>query len=235
MNILAIDTTSAAASAAIINEEKLLGTYTCNAKLTHLQKLIPMIEHLMVNCELSRDDLTHVAVSEGPGSFTGIRIGVSTAKALAQIKHLPMVSVPTLKSMAYNIPFYQGIVCPILDARRQQVYGAAYQWQNKQCYEIIPPGAYDIVELITKINRYEDILFLGDGMDTYKEIIVNHMGSKADFAPQYLKMQNAASVARLAYEMVSIGQQKNYLEVKPTYLRKAEAERKLEEKKREQI
>lgn len=232
MNILAIDTTSSAVSAAVANDEKLLGVYMCNDKMTHLQKLMPMIDNLIKNCEMEINDITHIAVSEGPGSFTGIRIGVSAAKALAQVNDIPVISVPALKALAYNIPFFQGLVCPVFDARRQQVYGAVYRWQNKKCNEFLAPGAYDASELLSEIEGDEKVIFLGDGADAYRDVIIKELGKKAEFAPSHLKLQNAASVAMLAYEMILEGKEKHYADVKPVYLRKAEAERKLEEKRK---
>ncbi|MCG8482396.1 MAG: tRNA (adenosine(37)-N6)-threonylcarbamoyltransferase complex dimerization subunit type 1 TsaB [Clostridia bacterium] len=234
MLILAIDTTSQAASIALINEERLIGEYTSNAKMTHLQKLMPMVEELLNKCDLSIDDIQGIAVSEGPGSFTGIRIGVSAARALAQAQDIPVVCVPTLKAMAYNLPYYSGIICPILDARRQQVYGSAYQWENHDCREVIHPSAYFIEELLEKLREYEDIVFLGDGVLPYKEQIVNVLGEKANFAPSYNKYQKASSVGQLGLELFENEEQQAYYEVKPNYQRKSEAERNLEKKRQDE-
>lgn len=231
MIILAIETTSSAASVALIDEYKLIGEYTSNAKLTHLQKLMPMIDHLLKNCDQSIDDVNMIAVSEGPGSFTGIRIGVSAAKALAQVKDIPIVSVPTLKALAYNIPCYPGVICPILDARRQQVYTCVYQWEYDDFKEIIEPGAYEIEELTEKLKDYKDIMFIGDGIVPYKESIIHQLGDVAHFAPQYLKMQRASSVAQLGYKMYQKGWTLNCYEAKPNYFRKSEAERNLEKQR----
>ena len=122
MNILAIETTGAEASVAIINEQGQVIVETSTQKLNHLQHLMPMVEVLLEKSRLVIGDLSYIAVSEGPGSFTGIRIGVSSARALAQVLELQTISVPTLKSLAYNVPEYKGIICPIFDARRSQVY-----------------------------------------------------------------------------------------------------------------
>lgn len=232
--ILAIDTTSQAASIALINEDRLIGEYTSNAKMTHLQKLMPMVEELLNKCDLSMDDIQGIAVSEGPGSFTGIRIGVSSARALAQAKDIPIVCVPTLKAMAYNLPYYSGVLCPILDARRQQVYASAYQWENQNCKEIIEAAPYAIDELLKELDQYEDILFFGDGILPYKEHIVKALGEKAKFAPSYIKYQKASSVGQLGLELFEKEKQQAYYEAKPNYLRKSEAERNLEKKRQEE-
>ncbi len=231
MIILGIDTTSSSASVALLNEQKLIGEYTSNAKLTHLRKLMPMVDNLLKNCELSFSDIEAIGVSQGPGSFTGIRIGMSTAKALAQVRSLPIVGVPTLKALAYNIPFYPGVICPILDARRHQVYGAAFKWEQGFCKEIIKADAYAIESLTKLISGYEDILFLGDGVQAYKDSIMDKLGNAASFAPQYLAMQKSSSVAQLTYDMFSKENIKNCYEIKPDYLRKPEAERNLRKEK----
>lgn len=231
MMILAIDTTSSAASVALINEHQLIGEYTSNAKLTHLQKLMPMIEHLLNNCEVSFNDIQSIAVSQGPGSFTGIRIGVSAAKALAQVNDMPIIGVPTLKAMAYHFPSYRHIVCPILDARRHQVYSAAYIWEENKCKEMILPKAYELDPLLEKLNKLKrEVMFLGDGVKVYKEKIVSKLGNTAKFAQPYLSMQKASSVAQLGLEMAKGKQFQSCYEMKPDYLRKSEAERNLEKR-----
>ncbi len=128
MNILAIETTGAEASVAVINDEGEVFMETSDKKMSHLQNLMPMMDILLKNRGLTIGDINCIAVSEGPGSFTGIRIGVSSARALAQALGIMTVGVPTLKSFLYHVPDYRGIVCPILDARRNQVYGGAYRW-----------------------------------------------------------------------------------------------------------
>ncbi len=232
MIILGIDTTSSSASVALLDDQKLIGEYTSNARLTHLQKLMPMVDHLLLNCEMSFQDVEIIGVSQGPGSFTGIRIGVSAAKALSQVGNLPIIGVPTLKALAYNIPFYSGIVCPILDARRHQVYGAAFQWQKGICNEVIKADAYGIEALLSQLTGFEDIMFLGDGVPVYKESIMEILGDRATFAPQYLAMQKASSVAQLALKMATEGNLQNSYEMKPDYLRKSEAERNLKREKK---
>jgi len=234
MKILAIDTTSTAASVAVINEEKLIGEYTCDASLSHLEKLMPMIENMLSNCELTIKDIDCLAVSDGPGSFTGIRIGVSTARALAQTLKKPIISVSTLKAMAYNVSSYSGVICPIIDARRNQVYAAAYKWKNGECVELLEPKAYLIGNVLDMMKEHKEVMFLGDGVKVQKEKITDELGVSAKFAPQNVLMQKASSVAQLGFELAnSTSEQKEYYEIHPNYLRKTEAERNLEQKKKE--
>ena len=257
MNILAIETTGAEASVAIINEKGQVFMEASEQKLNHLQNLMPMVDVLLNKRGLTIDDVDCIAVSEGPGSFTGIRIGVSSARALAQALGLKTISVPTLKSFLYNIPEYKGIVCPIFDARRSQVYGGAFQWaenagdktesssetgHNLQAIrEVVPGDAYDLSQLLGLLetaikNMDQEITFFGDGIVPYKEQILNWQASSLNddirivFAEDDVKLQNASSVAKFALELYHKGQFKSLYDLKPVYMRKAEAERKLEEK-----
>lgn len=248
MNILAIETTGAEASVAVINEKGEVFMGASDQKLNHLQNLMPMTDILLQKCGMSIDDVDYIAVSEGPGSFTGIRIGVSTARALAQALGLETISVPTLKSFLYNVPEYRGVVCPIFDARRSQVYGGAYQWTGDGEYrEVVAGAAYDLHQLLENLEMAEQVMdsasgkpveitFFGDGITPYREQILKWQDSSLNtnirvlFAEDDVKLQKASSVARLALENFKAGKVKSLYDLKPVYMRKAEAERKLEEK-----
>src|SRR5659263_433941 len=150
MYILAIETTGAAASVALINEKGVVTSEATAERLNHLQNLMLMTEKLLGNSKLSIGDVSCIGVSEGPGSFTGIRIGVSTARALSQALNIPIISVPTLKTFVYNIDYYKGIICPIFDARRNQVYSGAYVWDEEgiNITEKMQGDAYAISEIL---------------------------------------------------------------------------------------
>lgn len=240
MNILAIETTGAEASVAVINDKGEVFMEASDQKLNHLQNLMPMVDILLEKRGMSIDDVNYIAVSEGPGSFTGIRIGVSSARALAQALGLETISVPTLKAFLYNVPEYKGILCPIFDARRSQVYGGAYRWTGSGQYtEIVAGGAYDLQELLelleAAIKPETEITFFGDGIIPYKEQIMNWQDVSLNnnicvlFAKDDVKLQKASSVAKLALEIYRSGKIKSLYDLKPVYMRKAEAERKLEE------
>ena len=239
MNILAIETTGAEASVAVINEKGEVFMEASDQKLNHLQNLMPMTDILLQKRGMLIDDVDYIAVSEGPGSFTGIRIGVSSARALAQALGRETISVPTLKSFLYNAPEYRGVVCPIFDARRNQVYGGAYQWTGDGEYrEVVDGAACDLHELLEKLEAAakDEITFFGDGITPYKEQILKWQDSSLNtnihvlFAEDDVKLQKASSVARLALENFKVGKAKSLYDLKPVYMRKAEAERKLEEK-----
>jgi tRNA threonylcarbamoyladenosine biosynthesis protein TsaB len=242
MNILAIETTGAEASVALINEKGEVFMEASDQKLNHLQNLMPLTDLLLRKCGLTIDDVTAVAASEGPGSFTGIRIGVSSARALAQALGLETIGVPTLESFLYHVPDYRGIICPIFDARRSQVYGGAYRWRGAaDSEEVVPGAAYDLSQLLELLNSAvkEDpmeITFFGDGIEAYKDQILQWQDLSSNnnirvlFAKDSIKLQKASSVAKMALELWKAGKSKNYNELKPVYMRKAEAERKLEGK-----
>lgn len=241
MNILAIETTGAEASVAVINDKGEVFMETSDQKMNHLQNLMPMVDILLMKRGMSIDDVDYIAVSEGPGSFTGIRIGVSSARALAQALDLKTISVPTLQSFLYNASDYQGIICPIFDARRSQVYGGAYRWAGDGRFiEVVPGAAYDLHEMLellaAAVQKNQEITFFGDGIIPYREQILNWQGSSLNdnirvrFAEDGIRLQKASSVARLAMEIYREGKVKSLYDLKPVYMRKAEAERKLEEK-----
>ncbi len=252
MNILAIETTGAEASVAVINEKEEVFMEASDQKLNHLQNLMPMTDILLQKRGMTIDDVDYIAVSEGPGSFTGIRIGVSSARALAQALNLETIGVPTLKSFLYNAPDYEGIICPIFDARRSQVYGGAYQWTGGGRYkEIVPGAAYDLQDMLGLLKEAVkepapesagsgsvpiEITFFGDGIMPYRDQILKwrdlslNDNIRALFAEDDVKLQKASSVARLALEIWRAGGIKSLYDLKPVYMRKAEAERKLEGK-----
>lgn len=243
MNILAIETTGAAASVAVINEKGQIFEEVCRETLNHLQFLMPMVEKVLEKSKLQINDLTAIAASEGPGSFTGIRIGVSSARALAQALKLECISVPTLKSFLFNKEEYQGIYCPIFNARRNQVYGGAYKWgDSHSIQEVVEGKAYmlsEILDLLAQVLEKEqnEVTFFGDGVEAYQSQIEEWQNSslnsniQINFADAEARYQKSSSVAKLALELYKEGKMCQFNDLRPNYMRKAEAERKLDEAK----
>lgn len=226
MYILALETTGAHASVAIINEEGKIFEKKSDSVLNHLQYLMPMTQDLLKEAALQIGDMTVIAASQGPGSFTGIRIGVSSARALAQVTGLKTIAVPTLKAFAYNMPEFEGLICPVFDARRSQVYAGAYKWADGEIEEVIKGAAYSLDEFLEKTAEHDlPRMFFGDGIKAYRDKFSNE-----EIAPEEIRLQQASSVARLAKDMYDKGMTCHYEDLKPDYMRKAEAERKLEEK-----
>ena len=227
MKILAVDTSSMVASASITDDNKLVCEITLNNKLTHSQTIMPIIDRVFKMSELTPCDIDLYAVSNGPGSFTGLRIGVTTVKGLAHAAGKPVVGVNTLEAMTYNVPFCPHIISPIMDARRGEVYNALYMFENGVLKEIEPPRAIALDDCIDELlKKGLKTVFLGDGMPIFKERLEKSMGELAAFVPQNLNQQHAAAVAEAAKNKSPI----NYGKLVPVYLRKSQAEREREER-----
>ena len=227
MKIFAVDTSSAVASAAIVDGDKLLCEFTINNGLTHSQTLMPMVREVFERSGLTADDIDLFAVSEGPGSFTGLRIGVTTVKGLAHAANKPVAAVNTLEAMCYNLPFCPYLISPIMDARRGEVYNAFYKFKNGNLEIITPPRAIPLSDCLAEIKKNgEKTVFSGDGVPVFKDEIEYALKDLALFAPQGAVMQRASSVAEAAKCKVP----QKYNELVPKYLRKSQAEREYEER-----
>lgn len=241
MKILAIDTSGPNCSVAILENDSVIGDFTIQNGITHSQNLVPMIEQVQRFTNLDLSDIDIFACSIGPGSFTGLRIGLATIKGFAISLQKKVIGVPTLLALAYNVSQFDGIVCPILDARNDNVYAALYHKQTNDNYTLIGDYISDWIDvLIQKIkqqNPSTPILFVGDGVETYQEKLVNELSSTLEnpytlaFAPAYLNGQYALSVARAAKDMASRNEYSDYHSLTPLYLKKSQAERMLEDKK----
>ncbi len=227
MRILAVDTSSTVASCAIVDGEKLLCEEILNNKLTHSETLMPMIESVLKKSELTVADIDRFVAVTGPGSFTGLRIGVSAVKALAHAAGKACVGVSTLEAMAYNLPFADSLICPIMDARRGEVYNAVYRQEGGVLKEVRPMRALSIDELLEDIKAIDEkAVFLGDGLPVFKDKIAEILGDKAIFAPANVNAQRASSAAVSGINKEEL----HYSRLSPVYLRKSQAEREREER-----
>jgi tRNA threonylcarbamoyladenosine biosynthesis protein TsaB len=234
MKILALDTSSIVATCAVLDENKLLAEYILSHKMTHSQKLMPIVQEVLNSCQLKPKDIDVFAVAKGPGSFTGLRIGIATAKGLAHAADKPVVGIPTLEALAFNMPFCEGIVVPIMDARRNRVYTGIYKWELGNFYRIKEDMAVELWELINILKeRSERIVFNGDGTLVYKEKLVEALGDRVMFSPASTNMARASSVAQLALIRAKAGKLESYFDLVPDYLRKSQAEREYEERIKE--
>lgn len=228
MKILAVDTSGMTASVAIAEDEKTIAQFSMNHKRTHSEKLLPMIDHMLKTALWDMAEIDLFVVAKGPGSFTGLRIGIATVKALAHAGNKPVVAVSTLDSLAENCFVQdQTLVCPILDARRSQVYCAVYGNEEK----IRNDCAIPLAELLAFLNGRKT-LFLGDGVDVHRETIQKELGENALFQPEQFRYQNAASLARVGIKAFRDGASLPYYQVEPSYLRVSQAERERAEKMR---
>lgn len=231
MKILAIDSSSIVATVALIEDDTILTEYSVNHKKTHSQTLLPMIDEIMRMSEQDVNSLDAIAVSGGPGSFTGLRIGSAVAKGLGFVIDKPLIHIPTLDGLAYNMYGYDKLICPIMDARRSQVYTGLYHFENCKFVCDLEQCQKDIHDLISVINETgREVVFLGDGVKVYKSVIEEEVEVMYEFAPAHMNMQRAASVAALAVEYYKQGKTESAEEHEPNYLRKSQAERELEEK-----
>ncbi len=227
MKVLAVDTSSLVISVAVVQPEILMAEYVLKQERSHSEKLVPIIEMVMEDIGEELKNIDVFAVAHGPGSFTGLRIGVSAVKALAQAFNRPVAGVSTLDGLAFNMAFAEGLICPILDARRQQVYTSIYRWSGDKLTRLEEYMAVSVKDLIGLLNKWgEPVSFCGDGTLVYREIIEKDMGNRAMFAPPTHALQRASSIAWLALEKALAGQVQRYWELKPFYLRKSQAEQK---------
>lgn len=230
MKILAIDTSGPNCSTAILDEQKVIGSFNINIGKTHSETLLPLDDELLKFCGMELKDIDAFACCVGPGSFTGIRIGIATIKGFALSLNKPVISVSTLESLAYNVPTFDGIICSILNANNNNVYSALYKLTNSP--EMIGDYLTDSIDsLIEEIKKYDSkVLFVGDGAIAYGEKIQNELCDKAIFVPHHLNEQSAVSVARVAFDKYNKHEIGDAYNVQPLYLRKSQAERMMENK-----
>ncbi len=232
MKILAVDTSSSVATVAVTDGTRLLGEYIINHKKTHSQKLMPMIDEIMRTLELSPTDIDIYAASIGPGSFTGLRIGITTIKALAFAAGKPVVGVPTLDALAYNTQSRGMLICPIMDARNNQVYTALYEFSGGVSTRLTDYMGIHIAELVQIIKeKNRETVFTGDGIEVHWSFLENELGDRCIFAPGNLQVSRASSVAYGAFLKASAGETQDNFDLLPFYLRQSQAEREFEKKK----
>ncbi len=231
MKILALDSSGLVASVALVEDDNMLAEYTVNYKKTHSQTLLPMLDEIGSMIDLDLQTIDAVAVAGGPGSFTGLRIGSATAKGLCLALDKPIIHIPTVDGLAYNLYGARDMVCPLMDARRNQVYTGLYEFDEKGMHVILEQCAVSIDEIIEEINRQNrPVVFLGDGVPVFRAVIQEKCKTVYSFAPAHLNKQRAAAVAALALEYAKGGWVQTAAEHRPDYLRLSQAERELKEK-----
>ena len=235
MKILAIDSSGMVASIAVIEDEKLIGEFTINYKKTHSQTLLPMLDEVAKMIELDLNTIDAIAVAAGPGSFTGLRIGSATAKGLGLALDKPLIAVPTVDGLAFNLYGTEKQICPIMDARRNQVYTGVYRFERQgeqfELKTVKGQCAISIDELLEFLNKAgEEVIFLGDGVPVFRENIAAESKVPYSFAPAHMNRQRAASIAALGMVYLKQGKQQTAAEHVPEYLRMSQAERERLEK-----
>lgn len=235
MKILGLDSSGLVASAAIVEDDELIAEYTTNYKKTHSQTLLPMLDELRNMIDLDLSSLDAVAIASGPGSFTGLRIGSATAKGLGLALDKPLVEVPTLEGLAWNLWGTDRVVCPLMDARREQVYTAAYEFvpqgEGFRLHTLIGQAPMDIGEILEKlVGLGRPVILLGDGVPVYREVIRGRQDLHYTIAPAGSNRQRAACIAALGAVYFVQGRTVSAADHRPEYLRKSQAEREAAEK-----
>lgn len=230
MKILALDSSGLVASVALVKNDTLIAEYTIQYKKTHSQTLLPMLDEIRNMVELDMDSVDAIAVAAGPGSFTGLRISSATAKGLALALEKPIIPIPTVDGLAYQMYGTDSLVCPIMDARRNQVYTGIYEFvADKEAYKLHTlkeqcAAAFDeIAEVLNELGR--KVVFLGDGVPVFAERMKEVMKVPYLLAPAHRSRQSAAAVAALAQEYYVLGNYVSGAEHVPEYLRLSQAER----------
>ena len=246
MRVLAIDSSGLTATVAVVEDTQTVAEYTINYKKTHSQTLLPMIDEVVKMTELDLSTIDAIAVAGGPGSFTGLRIGSATAKGLGLALNKPLIHVPTVDGLAYNVYGCEDIICPIMDARRNQVYTGIYTFSKKAgtkegcnltepVFQVIKMQmAVSIDELVERLNRYRrPVVFLGDGVPVYENVLAEKLTVPYSFAPAYMNRQRAAVVGTLGIKYYKAGKFETAEEHRPDYLRVSQAERERAQREKE--
>jgi len=226
MKLLALDSSGLVASVAIVSEDAMLAEYTVNYKKTHSQTLLPMLDEIVKMVEINLSEIDGIAVAAGPGSFTGLRIGSATAKGLGLALNKPIIAVPTLDGLAYNLYGTNKLICPMMDARRNQVYTGLYEFRGNEFHVIMQQAALGIEDILEEINVLgREVIFLGDGVPIYQEMIKERTRVDYDFAPVHMNRQRAGAIGVLGMIYYQNNQLQTASEHEPVYLRLSQAER----------
>ena len=230
MKILALETSAKSVSCAVVEDgAPLASAYQCTG-LTHSRTLLPMVDAMLKNADLTIDDMDALAIAAGPGSFTGLRIGSATAKGLGLALDIPLAAVPTVDALAYNLYGCEQLICPMMDARRGQVYTGIYTFANGEMQVIQEQCAISVEELAGRLKeecekRGKKVILLGDGVPVYREKMQEILQKQCEFAPASCNRQRAACVAVLGQSLAAAGKTVSSDDFAPEYLRMSQAER----------
>ena len=224
MKILGLDTATLCGSLGIIDDDEVVAEYALQREETLSARLLPAIQTLLAEARLDLHEIDGIAVSLGPGSFTGLRVGLSAVKGLALAAEMPVAGIPTLDALAYNLPFTPYQICPLLDARKGQIYTALYKnraggfLEQVTPYQVLSPAA--LIEAIP----HQETVFLGDGVEVCREVITQRLAEKALFAPLHLGFLRGTTVAELGLKRIRRGEADDISALVPIYVRPSDAE-----------
>ncbi|MFB3894835.1 MAG: tRNA (adenosine(37)-N6)-threonylcarbamoyltransferase complex dimerization subunit type 1 TsaB [bacterium] len=230
MLILGIDTSTTTGGVALASDERLIANYQLDVTATHSARLFPAIEAMLRDAQVTLNSVTGIAVAIGPGSFTGLRIGVATAKSLAYLNKIPLIGISTLEALAYPLSASNGFIYPMIDALRGEVYAAGFQAQQGRLERIFEDLVCSIPDLLAQLHF--PCLFTGNGISKHQQEIKDALGDRAIFAPINLQGVLPSSIAELGLQKLAAGIQDDPLKLEPRYIRRPEAELVWEKKHR---
>jgi len=230
VNILGIDTSTVLGAVGIVDGDELVADMRTNISVTHSERLMLHIDGLLKSARLTMDDIDGFAVGLGPGSFTGLRIGVATVKGLAYATGKPVAGVSSLRALAGNLPDCRHMVCPVYDARKGMVYAALYRDTDAGREEVFSPRAMFPDDLVEYIDA--PAVFIGEGARVYGELLKEKLGDKAVFAPRIYSCHVGSVIARLGHAEIEAGRTADPFTLTPEYIRRSDAEENLKKKKR---
>ena len=222
MYILGIETSTKTGSVAIISEDAVIAQYSLNIEVTHSERLMSTVDRVLTDTGMTLAQIDGFSVAIGPGSFTGLRIGLATIKGLALATGKPVAAVPTLKALAWNLPHAAYPVCPLLDARKKEVYAALYGFNGTELKQLLPEQVIALSQLADAIQ--ERTIFTGEGAHLFRDEIERVFGQRALFAPRSTILPSAAAVAELGLDMIKRNEQADPESLAPMYIRRPEAE-----------
>jgi tRNA threonylcarbamoyladenosine biosynthesis protein TsaB len=226
--VLGVDSTTAVASVALVDADRVIAEIWRNTTSRHARQLMPMIAQLLGDAEICLNELDGLSVAIGPGSFTGIRVGLATVKGLIHVIRKPLVGIVTLDSLVCNLAGVPGIICPVIEARKNELYTAMYRWQSNEMqrftgYLVVSPES-----LSALLKDCDDpVTFLGDGVNTYGEILLRDLGARGQVASTADNLPRAAQIGLLGWKRILSGQVDDVMQLKPFYLKPSAAEQNL--------
>ena len=230
MKLLAIETSTMIGSVALTDDNELLAEYQIGIRATYSDILFPAIDHILKSANVAIQEVDAFALAQGPGSFTALRIGISVIKGLALANNKPVIAIPSLDALAHNMCFSDILICPLIDARRDEVYTAFYKREDGHTLKKLTPDRAIVPEILLDEIR-EEVVFLGDGTDLYKDLIVRKLKEKVLFSPLHLKYPRASAIAQLAFKKLNLNEVSDIEVMTPLYVRPPEAETKWVKKK----
>jgi tRNA threonylcarbamoyladenosine biosynthesis protein TsaB len=222
MFILGIETSTKTGSVAVISGDAVIAQYSLNIEVTHSERLMSTVDRVLKDIGIAIADMDGFAVAIGPGSFTGLRIGLAAIKGLAFATGKPVAAVPTLKALAWNLPHASHPVCPLLDARKNEVYAALYQYEGLRLVQLMPEATIPLAEIADRVPG--TVLFTGEASRLYQQAIEKAFGDRAFFAPRTACLPSAAAVAEIGLGIIQNGEHIDPDSLTPLYIRRPEAE-----------